>query len=1143
MNLKALYPSATLKFTLRHKKGLTKTLLIMKLTAIILLTVSLAASARGHSQTVTLKEKNAQMQTVFEKIQKQTGYIFWYEDQLIQKTKPVDITIQNASLDQALQLLFKDQPLSYEIVGKTIAITERKPAVVNKEQDKPAPPIEYSGLITDEEGKGLYGASVKVKGTNIGTSTDANGFFKLDVLAVNAVLEISFVGFEKQAFPISYLKSVNNNHIILKRSDSPLDVVQVEAYRTNSRRISTGNISTIKAAVIEKQPVNNPLLALQGRVPGLFITQTTGIAGTGVVARIQGQNSILAGSDPLYVVDGVPIPSQLMPPTNSIMGSSSVGLPVLSQPGSGSPLTFINPSDIESIDVLKDADATAIYGSRAANGAILITTKKGKAGKTSVNLNFQNGWGKVGSKIDMINADEYMALRKEGLANDNINLNVFPYNLPLYQYSLMPDIFAYDPKRNIDWQEELIGGTANYQDIQASVSGGNEFTQVMLGTGYHKETTVFPGDFSDQRASFHVNVNHLSTNRKFRAQFSSNYMNDNNHLPTTDFTANSLQMPPNSPALYNADGTLNWAQVDIGGSMVSTWDNPVGRNGQNYTNKTNNLLANLTLSYEVLPGLSIKSSFGYNSILIDEFSAITLDGLRPENRPTGSRVAIYGNSGMKSWIIEPHASYQTKIGGGKLEALVGTAIQQMDNDRTYITGRGYSSDAVLKDKLSAASLQVNQSFVSNYKYNALFGRLNYNWQDKYILNLTARRDGSSRFGSDNQFHNFGSVGGAWVFSKENFIANALPFISFGKLRASYGTTGNDQINDYLFLDLYQAVSAPLTYGGTTGLAPTGLPNPALQWEETKKLQFGLDLGMFNDRILIAANYYRNRSSNQLLSQALPTLTGFPAINAVNFPALVQNTGWELSFNTTNIKKRDFNWTSSFNITIPKNKLVEFPDLAKSPWAPYLVLGEPLTITKVYDFIGVNPTTGLNEARGANGTPTSSPSFFTDRTVWVNTAPKYYGGFVNTISYKGFELDFTFQYTNQIGKNFFYGSFPGSYGNQPAWVLDHWRKPGDISPRQRAVSGMSSATLTAASIAGDSPAGYSDASYIRLKNASLSWQMPGSWMKKIKFQQCRLYVHGQNLLTFSDFQGLDPETRSINSLPPLRVITIGVQATL
>jgi TonB-linked SusC/RagA family outer membrane protein len=1113
----------------------------MKLTAIFLFLACMAASARGHSQLITLKENNALMQSVFEKIQNQTGYIFWYEDELIQKTKPVNIAIQNASLDQVLKLLFKDQPLTYEIIGKTIAIRETT-GVAKEGPDNAAPPLDFSGRVTDDEGKGLYGASVHVRGSNTGTTTNPYGFFTLAGIRSNAVLEISFIGFEKQTINISRL---NNTEIIisLKRSESPLDVVQIEAYRVNTKRLSTGNISTVKAAEIEKQPVNNLLLALEGKVPGLFITQASGVAGTGVVVRIQGQNSILAGSDPLYVIDGVPVPSQLLSSINSIMGSSTIGLPVLNQAGNGSPLTFLNPSDIESIDVLKDADATAIYGSRAANGAILITTKKGKNGKSAVNINLQDGWGKVTRKMELLQTADYLALRKEGLANDNVNLNAFPYNLPLYQNTLLPDLYAYDQNRYTDWQKELIGGTAKYKDLQAAVSGGNEFTQVLMGAGYHKETTVFPGDFNDQRASFHINLNHQSENHKFRTQFSSNYLFDDNRLPNLDYTVSALQLPPNAPAIYNKDGSLNWNPVDIGGSFASTWENPIARSGQDFNSKTHTLLANLVIGYEVLPGLSIKSSFGYNTILTDEFQGLTLNYYRPEEWPTAIRTALYGNNKMRSWIIEPQSSYQVKVARGKLEALIGAAYQHMDNERYQITGKGYSSDQVMKDLLSAATLQVNNTFVSKYKYNGLFGRLNYNWQDKYILNLSARRDGSSRFGSDNLFHNFGSVGAAWVFSKESYLQKALPFISFGKLRASYGSTGNDQINDYLFLDLYQAVSSPLTYGGATGLQPTGLPNPKLQWELTKKFQVGLDLGLFNDRILLAGNYYHNRSSNQLLTFSLPTLTGYGAINAVNFPATVENTGWELSINTVNIKRRDISWRSSFNITIPKNKLAKFPQLEKSPWVNYLILGKPLNINKVYDFIGVNSATGLYEVRSVNGTPTSTPGFLTDRTQFVNTAPEFYGGFTNTIKYRRFEFDFLFQFTKQMGQNYYYGYFPGIYGNQPVWVLDHWRKSGDNTSHQRAVSGSAFGSLTAGRNAVDSRAGYSDASYIRLRNASFSWQLPESWIKKIDFHQCRLFVQGQNLLTFTNYKGLDPENRTVSSLPPLRVITIGIQAGL
>lgn len=474
-------------------------------------------------------------------------------------------------------------------------------------------------------------------------------------------------------------------------------------------------------------------------------------------------------------------------------------------------------------------------------------------------------------------------------------------------------------------------------------------------------------------------------------------------------------------------------------------------------------------------------------------------------------------------------------------------IQQNNSDGQDLFATGFNSDAVMKDIHSAASISVDATTNTVYRYNGAFGRINYNRQDKYIVNLTARRDGSSRFGAESQFHNFAAAGAAWIFSQEEFIRENLRFLSFGKLRGSYGTTGNDQIANYSFMNLYNSTgNSGVAYQGSTGLLVNGIPNPYLQWEDTKKLQVGIDLGLFKDRILLTGNYVYNRSSNQLLPYALPTTTGSSSITT-NFPAVIQNTAWEFSLNTTNVKSGKLTWTSSFILTIPKNKLVSFPNLATSTYASTLVIGQPLSITKVYHFLGVDPATGRYTFADRNGNPTSSPSNPADKTVLINILPKYYGGLQNTFSYKGFQLDFLFQFVKQIGSD--PGSFGGStflpgtkFYNQTTVPLNRWQKPGDITFIQRYSSNTSLSQSYSNALSSD--AVYSDAvSFIRLKNLSLSYQLPEKWQQQVRLRNCRLYMQCQNLLTITKYHGFDPETKGFSSLPPLRVVTFGLQVGL
>jgi hypothetical protein len=496
-------------------------------------------------------------------------------------------------------------------------------------------------------------------------------------------------------------------------------------------------------------------------------------------------------------------------------------------------------------------------------------------------------------------------------------------------------------------------------------------------------------------------------------------------------------------------------------------------------------------------------------------------------------------------------TYVKAIGNGKLDALGGGTINQVNSNGYQFGAYGFNSDQVLRDIQASSGLSSQSATSTVYKYAALFGRVNYRWRDEYIADLTFRRDGSSRFGPANEYHDFAAAGISWIFSQQQFFKDVFPAISLGKIKASYGTTGNDQIGDYQYLNLYSFTSAQVPYQGQVGLQPNGLTNPYLQWEETKKLQFSLDLGFFKDRILIGSNYYRNRSSNELLSYQLPIITGFTSVTK-NFPATLQNSGWEFTLSTINVKTKNFDWSTHINLSIPETKLLAFPNLATSGYATQFKIGEPVTMIYVYQFKGVDPQTGLYQFSDGHGGLTPSPDTATNptlttRTKIINTVPRYYGGFENIIRYKGFELDFLFQFVKQLGQNYYFGNFiaglfNGGRGNQPVYLLNRWQKVGDIASHQKFTTGYSYyQQWSDASF--NSDASYTDASYIRLKNLSFSWQMPMAWRSKAHIKDLHLFVQGQNLLTFTHYQGLDPETRSSTTLPPLRVLTVGTRITL
>jgi TonB-dependent starch-binding outer membrane protein SusC len=1098
----------------------TKTFLVMRLTGILLLAAVLQVSARGTAQTVTYSARGAELPAVFAAIEQQTGYVFFYDRSWLTGTVPVTVELKAVPLRDALSIILAHEPVGFEIKeGNTIVLTKKVPSGAPKPEAPPG--NEITGIIVDENGEPLAGATIKLKNGKILGLSDEKGDFKLKNVAANAVIEISFTGYgitEVQVNGQSALK------ISLKRANNKLDDVQVIAYGTTTQRLNTGDVTTVTSKEIEEQPVSNPLAALEGRVPGLVVTQTTGAPGGGFTVQIRGQNSIVNGNDPFYVIDGVPYPSE----TQSLLN------PTLQN---GSPLNYLNPADIESIEVLKDADATSIYGSQAANGAILITTKKGKPGRMAIDINANSGFGEVTRNPHLLNNQQYLNMRHEAFANDGATPS------PNYDF----DLTYWDTTRYTNWEKVLLDNTAHYDDAQASVSGGTVNTQYLIGGGYHRETTVFPvilpGQGGDQKGSAHFSLTTASDNKRFKLSLNVKYTSDVNTVQSNDFTGAAYTLSPDAPPLYNSNGTLNWAPLSPG--QTGTWTNPLSNLYQTFKATTANLASNATVSYALLPGLEIKTSLGYTSQVTNELLTEPSTSIDP-GIPNAVQYATgqFGTNNFHSWIAEPQLNYRLNLGkAGILSALAGSTFRDENSNHQQIIAYGFVSDALLGDLGSASRFSLHTT-AADYKYNALFGRLNYNWQDKYLLNLTGRRDGSSRFGPGKQFADFGAVGAAWIFSGEDFFKQHVSFLSFGKLRASYGSSGNDQIGDYKFLNLYNTNSYP--YQGIQTLQPASLFNPDLAWEVDKKLEGGLELGFLKDRISTTIGVYRSRSGNQLMSTPLSDVTGFGAIPA-NLPAMVQNAGVELVLNTTNIRHKNFRWTSSINLTIQRNKLLAYPNLINSTYANTLVIGQPISIQKVYHLLGVNDTTGVYQFATAKGGPTYNPTENVDNSALVNTTPKFYGGFQNRIEYKRISLDFHFQFVKQTGSNFIkYDedySIPGMLQNQPTYVLNRWQKPGDVKPYEQFSQNYSGAAFNAWQYISNSDFAYSDASFIRLRNVALSYTLSPNWVRRAHLQDVRIYIHGENLLTITKYRGNDPESQNYFGLPPVRVLTAGIQVNL
>ncbi|MBO9632731.1 MAG: SusC/RagA family TonB-linked outer membrane protein, partial [Chitinophagaceae bacterium] len=1033
--------------------------------------------------------------------------------------------VQNMPLASFLDMALKDQTLKYEISVKTVTLVAA-PAMLSydKLQDKWAVFQEIEGQVLGADGQPLAGASVKIKGSAAGVSTDGSGRFRINA-EPGQTLVVSYVGYTDYMIKIGKTSSFS---IRMTLAETAMDVVVVnKGYYTEKKKLSTGNVSTVKAVDIERQPVSNPLATLQGRVPGMVITQTTGVPGGAWKVQIRGRNSIRSSynaNEPLYVVDGVPYPSSLINGMQGARYDISLG---------GSPLNFVNPQDIESIDVLKDADATSIYGSRAANGVILITTKKGKAGKPSVSVNIAQGFGQVGKFMELLNTRQYLDMRYEAFKNSNVD-----WRSPTFYYAA--DLKNYDTTRQTDWQKELIGGKAGYTDAQVSMSGGTNLVQYMIGGAYHREGTVYNQNANDKRGSMYYNINAASLNQRLKVGLSGGFTSSKSNLPAYDLMDYALNLPPISPAIYNADGSLNWA--------AGNWQNPIARFRQKYERKVTNFFSNLTIGYEIAKGLELKSNFGYSQMLVNATSNQPISSYNPTSG-IQSASADFSSFTANTWIVEPQLSYSRDIWLGRFTAMVGSTIQQSRQNGMFVNATGYVSDALLGSLAAAGTITPMSSQSRSSKFNSVYGRLNYTIDDKYLLNLTMRRDGSDRFGPNNRFGNFGAAGIGWIWSQENLVAEHLPFISFGKLRASYGTTGNDGIEDFQFIRTYTVSSNTPLFQSVRGLAPYNLFNPDYKWEENRKLEFGLELGFLKDKINASASYYRNRSGNQLVGYRVPSFTGFNTVTA-NWPALVENSGWEFTLNTQNVQLGPVKWSSYFNIAWNRNKLVEFPGIENTTYKSTLVVGQPIDLTMVYSYAGIDPNTGIYQFRTKDGKLVdnnypNSLNFLSDKITYLRLTPDYYGGFQNNFSYKGFELDFLFQFVKQLGKEYRAIQSPGigttAQGNQNVDVLNRWQNKGDDTKYAKFDGNYSQSNNNNAFSQSDGI--YGDASFIRLKNLQLSYDLTKLVKRRTGMQVLKVYVQAQNLLTITSYVGMDPENQNGASLPPLRVLTAGFKLNL
>ncbi len=942
--------------------------------------------------------------------------------------------------------------------------------------------IKISGVITSEEDKEpLIGASILVKGTTIGTITNLDGAFELSV-PENAVLVVSFIGMITQQIPIGSQTTFN---IILKSEAVALKEVVVVAYGTQRKDRFNGSISTLKSEDIAGIPSASVDKMLQGNVPGLLATSASGQPGSATEIRIRGTGSILASNEPLYVIDGVPVES------------GSLGKSVTTS----NPLSLINPNDIESISVLKDAASASLYGSRAANGVILITTKQGKKGATKFNLSTTQGvTSKATDNYHSLTAQEYVNLRRASLQNAGFQQNQI-------------DQLAGSAATNTNWASEVYH-PALFSEYELSANGGDEKTTFFISGSYLDQDGIVIGS-SLKRGTARVNLTHQAT-EKLKIGINTNLSYSLQNTPTGGGSFSNpvlaADLIPSNVAVKNDKGEYNYDFAALNGQ------NPVGLAKININElNTTRGLNNAFLEYKIIPGLVFKTNWGVD--YIDGREKYFMNPYYGDGASSHGIGQRYFNRKI-SWLTSNTLKYNKKINEiHSFEALVGYEAQSYRKDFASMVAQNFPSDRLSELDVAAQPTGVGSS-VSKSTYLSYLAQVLYNFKEKYSFSASGRRDGSSRFGVDNRYANFYSVGASWRLNEEEFLKEVQQINSL-KLRSSYGTSGNSEINDYQSRGLYGFTN----YYGNPAMYPTQMANKNLTWEKNKIFNIGLDARVYN-RFTFSLEYYNRTTSDLLLNVPVSSTTGYSFIYQ-NVGSMV-NKGWEFSLTTENLKG-DLTWLTSFNFTFNKNEITKLnnnEDIIDANGIQIKRVGEDFSSFYLRKWAGVNPADGSPMWYDKNGNIVYD-SYNAQRVIAGSSAPKIFGGINNTFSWKSLDLSFLFiyNYGNKIYDN--WANYTESDGrflayNQNADQLNYWKNPGDIVSVPKPIFGNSSGSSN------NSTRYMHDGSYIRLRTLSLGYSLPKRWIEKMKLNQLRLSLTGQNLWTYSRYKGHDVE-RSTSGL--------------
>lgn len=1100
------------------KKNLTRSVVIaiMKISIIPALLIAFAFCSYAKEMNaqdllkkrITLKVKSDEVRNILSEIERLSGGKFMYSPEIIQSYRKVSIVARNEEVAVVLNRLLQPLGIRYEVVNNYI-ILSRKNDIVGifyqsvSAMDSEAPIRMVRGKVTSQNGDPLGGVSVAAKDTKVGTATDNKGEFVLTVEDQVTTLVFTHVGYLTREVDITDQPSMS---VMLQVDAKGLSDVVVVGYGQVKKNDVTGAVSTIPVREMKKLAVTSLDQALQGRAAGVQIIQNSGAPGGSTTIRIRGGNSIQGDNEPLYVIDGVPFKND---------GASSGS--------SFNVLSTLNPNDIESVSILKDASSTAIYGSRGANGVVIITTKRGKAGTPIISFETYYGTQKVRRKYPVLSGSEYAEFLNDVNVNDG--------RPPAFTAAQIDSIGT-----GVDWQDEIFrrAPIANYQ---LSMSGGDEKTQYAMTAGYFTQDGIVKNsDF--ERYSFRINLDKRVNDRlKIGNSLSINRTNTNQSRTDGSLgsaglvTIAALQFPPIVP-IRNKDGSY----VITNPYLNFTADNPVALalDSKN-TNTAYRIFGNIFAEYRILEGLTLKVIVGADGILQKHSSYL------PRTVSSGlsqGGSASISNSQSLTWINENLLTYNKNIGlDHHINILAGYTQQANRTDFSSSASRNFVDDNLGYNNLALGSVSlVPTSFVGTWGLKSYLGRVNYSFKNKYLVTASIRADGSSRFGKNNRYAYFPSGAVGWKISEEPFFqANNL--FNELKLRASYGMTGNqDGIGNYPAYSLLGTQNYVFGNVVSTGVGPSQIANPDLSWETTTQADVGLDIGLFNGRLNLTADVYLKKTKDLLLNLTIPSTSGFSS--AIKNLGSVENKGIELTISSRNLTGA-FQWNTDLNVSTNKNSVTDIggakeifagqvANIAQNLNSGVIRVGLPLgsfygyitdgvyqtaaEITKLADAQAKKP--GDRKYRDLNNDNIINDL---DRTIIGTAQPKYIGGITNTFSYKGIELSVFFQgvYGNDIlNANRFELEYLNGTNNQSKDMLNRWTPTNTNTDIPRATSTRPANRISTRQI--------EDGSYLRLKNIQLAYTFSPSFLSVIKVQSIRAYISGQNLATWTNYSGYDPE---------------------